>query len=192
MLSKTFITCVLILLSSVCCFSNGEKSGNIKKKEALKISLTDRVLSPLGSNVPAQFVGSVNAPNPMCNIITYVPCNYIIPPNDYVTFSTSINLTNCPVVALTNPNPLNTVTLTFEAAPPGPIFVWLTNGATPAVTTTPVYMTNAAITISRTTSTMTSWFTPGTTWTGLCVQAIYSDPPPSTLYYPMGCMIVYQ
>ncbi len=169
----------IMLFSNVHCFADVGIMLTLSPQNLDKV-LTDEVRVPVNRSIPVQLLGSVTAPTSMCNVITYVPCNYIIPPNDYVNFTTSINLTNC--------STLNSMMLTFEAAPTVPIFVWLSNATT---STPPIYMNTASTTISKTTSSMLSWFD-STTWTNLCVQAIYSDPPPSTLYYPMSCMIVYQ
>lgn len=190
MLRKMLITCVLILLSGFECSADLLNNHFGPPELFLNKMLADTVVSGKIKNVPALLAASINAPSPMCNIVAYAPCNYIIPPNDYVNFTinTAINLAGTCTAAQ-----LNTVTLTFEAAPSVPIFVWLsgTVGVT-TTSTTPVYMNTAATTISKSTAAMASWFTTDANWTTLCVQAIYSDPPPSALYYPMSCTIVYQ
>lgn len=162
-------------------------------RDAMIKAMTDNVVRLIKPSVPALLTANVAAPNPMCNIVAYALCNYIIPPNDYVSFQinngTGINLSSvtCPG------DNLNTVTLTFEVAPNNPIFVWLTGtGSGGSTSTPPVYMNTASTIISKSTTAMATWFDATTTWTNLCVQAIYSDPPPSTLYYPMSCTIVYQ
>ncbi len=187
MIKKLFVSCGLILYLFLPCVGNFDARQPSVADDKMDKEVVDRVLWIKKPNIPVNLVAALGAPNPMCNIVTLVPCNYIIPPNDYVTFSTNIVINNCPVNATYNPSPLNTVTLTFAVAPTVPIFVWLTSATT---ATTPVYMNNASITISKTA--FPNWFTASTTWTNLCVQAIYPNPPPTTLYYPMSCTIVYQ
>ena len=182
--------CVLISLSGLECSADLLNKHFAPPEMFLNKMGADTVVSGMMKNVPTLLTASINAPSPMCNIVAYAPCNYIIPPNDYVNFTinTAIDLAGTCTAAQ-----LNTVTLTFEAAPSIPIFVWLSGTVGVTVTnTTPVYMNTGSITISKSTTAMASWFTTGANWTTLCVQAIYSDPPPSTLYYPMSCTIVYQ
>lgn len=150
----------------------------------------DNVVSLFQSNIPARLT-AVTAPTAPCMVLSYAVCNYFVPVNDYVTFGLSNNIN----LAAGQPCPstsLNTVTITFEAAPTVPIFVWLQS--TPGTTsTTPVYMTGGSITIPNIGGT-NSWFTTPTTatMTTLCIQAVYPTPPPDTLYYPVSCTILYQ
>ena len=190
MLRKILITCVLICLAGIDCSANLLNKHYGSPDFFLNKMMIDKVVPCKTQNIPALLTAAITAPSPMCNIVAYAPCNYIIPPNDYVNFAinTAINLAGTCTAAQ-----LNTVTLTFEAAPSVPIFVWLSGTASGVDTsTTPVYMNTSAITISKSTTAMASWFTANANWTTLSVQAIYSDPPPSTLYYPMSCTIVYQ
>ena len=180
----------MIYISGIECSADFLNTHFVFPDVFLNKMLADTVLSGRMQNIPTTLTGAIAAPSPMCNIVAYAPCNYIIPPNDYVNFTinTAINLAGTCTAAQ-----LNTVTLTFEVAPSVPIFVWLSGTVGATVTnTTPIYMNTAATTISKSTSAMASWFTTDANWTTLCVQAIYSDPPPSTLYYPMSCTIVYQ
>ncbi len=152
--------------------------------------LMDKVTLNSANKAPAQLIQSIT-PGAPCTIFSYVPCNYLIPANDYVTFSIPspyINLGGTCLAAN-----LRTVTITFEAAPSVPLFVWLvgtlgSGGA--ATTTTPVYMANTSQTIYK--SSIPSWFTATAIYNQICVQAIYPSPPPTTFYYPMSCTIVYQ
>lgn len=145
------------------------------------------------------------APSPPCTIVAYAPCNYLIPANDYASFTLTTPLTilssGATTIGQCLKGSLNTVSVSFQTAPPAgvAVLVWLTGtvgGA--AATTQPVYMTNATQTFS------TGYFsdpTPGVnpytwfaagTWTNLCVQAIYPSPPPTSFYYPQSCTVVYQ
>mgnify|MGYP000928660587 FL=1 len=183
---------IVILFTILPAMADQQMIKSTDSNDAIIKVMTDNVIRAMKPSVPALFTGVVAAPSPMCNIVAYALCNYIVPPNDYVSFQinngTGIDLSGtCPAANL------NTVTLTFEVAPNNPIFVWLTGtaGVTP-MSTPPVYMNTASTIISKSTTAMATWFDATTTWTNLCVQAIYSDPPPSTLYYPMSCTIVYQ
>ena len=184
---------IVILFTILPAMADQQMIKSTDSNDAIIKVMTDNVIRAMKPSVPALFTGVVAAPSPMCNIVAYALCNYIVPPNDYVSFQinngTGIDLSGtCPAANL------NTVTLTFEVAPNNPIFVWLTGtGSGGAATSTPpVYMNTASTIISKSTTAMATWFDATTTWTNLCVQAIYSDPPPSTLYYPMSCTIVYQ
>lgn len=160
---------------------------------AEKISLfpMDQVISISKPNIPVNFVQLSPPPSP-CSVISYAACNYFVPANDYVIFSLSpsIQLNTSPCLA-TN---LNSLTLTFENAPPVPILVWLSSGGG-TNSSPPVYMTGATLTMPKPSGTLpiNSWFSATTVqWTQLCVQAIYPNPPPTTLYYPGSFMILYQ
>jgi hypothetical protein len=149
---------------------------------------TDEVTWVNRIEAPVLFAQVPTPPASPCTIVSYAPCNYLIPPNDYVAFdlAPAINFAaNCPSSAL------NTVNITFEATPSAPMLVWLqTSGGT---NSTAVYMTTASITLPTGyfgTGTA-SWFNGGP-WTKLCVQVIYPTPPPTTFYYPQSCTIVYQ
>lgn len=188
MLPKILIPTVLIPLLFIACSSviGYAQTGTTDDQPAQM--LTDKVILNFAQNVHAQLIQSITPGTP-CTIFSYIPCNYLIPANDYVTFTipTSINLGgSCLAVNL------RTVTITFETAPSVPIFVWLTGTLSGGGTTstTPVYMTNASQTIYK--SSLSTWFTTSATYTTLCVQAIYPSPPPTTFYYPMSCTILYQ
>ncbi len=121
-----------------------------------------------------------------CTVVSYAVCNYPLLPNDSVAYSLAnqISFTNCPA------EQVSTATITFQATPSVPLFVWLSN----ATTTTPkIYMTGGTQTITKAwfDSGGTSWFGGGP-WTTLNVQAIYPSPPPTTYFYPISCTIVYQ
>lgn len=180
---------------------------------------TDTVTSISDAHVPWKLALLPSAPTPPCAIISYAPCNYLIPANDYASFSLSPNISFsftsggtftglCPKASL------NTVTISFQAPPPAGValVVWLSGtinvgGTTYSYNTQPVYMTNATQSFSTnyftdSTANPYSWFsnpvdTHGTpsaavAWTNLNVQAIYPSPPPSSFYYPQSCTIVYQ
>ena len=144
------------------------------------------------------------APSPPCTIVAYAPCNYLIPANDYASFAFTTPITILTTSSVT-PTPtgqcqkgsLNTVTVSFQATPPAGValLVWLTGSLG---TTQPVYMTSATQTFSTsffsdptTPVNPYTWFAVGT-WTNLCIQAIYPNPPPTSFYYPQSCTIVYQ
>ena len=151
----------------------------------------DQVISASKTNMLANFV-QLSPPASPCSVITYAVCNYFLPANDYVTFtlSPSIQFNNAPCLQAN----LNSLTITFENAPPVPIFVWLSSGGG-TNSTPPIYMTGASFTMPKPSGTLAnnSWFSATTVqWTQLCVQAIYPNPPPTTFYYPGSCTIVYQ
>lgn len=187
MLPKILIPTVLIPLLFIACSSviGYAQTGTTDDQPAQM--LTDKVIRDFTTKAPIQLIQSITPGTP-CAILSYIPCNYLIPANDYVTFTipTPINLGGSCLAAN-----LRTVTITFEAAPSVPVFVWLTGTvAGGATSTTPVYMTNASQTIYQTS--LSTWFTTSAIYNQLCVQAIYPSPPPTTLYYPMSCAIVYQ
>lgn len=188
MLRKILVPTVLIPLLFIACNSDiGYAQDRITEHQPAQM-LTDKVILNFAPNVQAQLVQSIT-PGAPCTIFSYIPCNYLIPANDYVTFtipSSGINLGGSCLAAN-----LRTVTITFETAPSVPIFVWLTGTAVGSETsTTPVYMNNASQTVYK--SSLSTWFTTSATYTTLCVQAIYPSPPPTTFYYPQSCTIVYQ
>lgn len=188
MLPKNIVAAGLILLlfvagSAAICHA---QTGTTDAQPAQMLS--DKVIPNFATNAPTQLIQSIT-PGAPCTIFSYIPCNYLIPANDYVTFtipSSGINLGGSCLAAN-----LRTVTITFEAAPSVPVFVWLAGTVGVGTTsTTPVYMTNASQTIYQTS--LSTWFTTSAIYTQLCVQAIYPSPPPTTLYYPMSCTVVYQ
>ncbi len=188
-MSQRLLSILLSLLSlPVSVVVNFDVSMADRSRNMAAMHGTDQVLSIIKSNVPVN-LAVIAAPTP-CAIVSYASCNYLIPSNDYVTFdlATDIAFTTCTT------GQLNTATITFAAAPSVPLFVWLsyTTGGT-TTSTTPVYMTGASETINKAWfgAGATSWFSGGP-WTTLNVQAIYPTPPPSTLYYPISCTIVYQ
>ncbi len=166
---------------------------NLALADAMPVSkthpLTDRVMSLSKSNINTK-LAVITAPTP-CVIMSYAVCNYPIPPTDsvYFTLSQSISFGTCTTAQL------NTATITFQAAPTIPIFVWLSNidgSGSVTASSSPIYMTGASDTISKNWfgTAATSWFSG--TWNTLNVQAIYPSPPPTTYYYPISCTIVYQ
>ncbi len=165
----------------------GHAQTNVPAGACFQIS-NDEAIHTRNPSLTVSLAQSIT-PGAPCTIMSYVPCNYFVPANDYVTFTlpTPINLgsATCPAANL------RTVTITFEATPSAPLFVWLLNSTTSA-TTTPVYMIGASQTVYGTDTNLASWFTAGASFNRLCVQAIYPTPPPTTFFYPMSCMIVYQ
>ena len=146
----------------------------------------DRVVSFSRPACRVYFAQCTEPPASPCTIVGYAACNYPLPPNDSVSFSLSgeISFASCPA------DQLNSATITFQATPNVPIFVWLSNATS---STSPVYMTGANLTITKAWfgGGSTSWFGGGP-WTTLNVQAIYPSPPPTGYYYPISCTIVYQ
>jgi hypothetical protein len=146
----------------------------------------ERVVCATGHQSVARFAQYNEPPASPCTVVSYAACNYLVPSNDYVSFSLAndISFTTCPAAQV------HTATITFQAAPTAPLFVWLSNASG---STTPVYMTGATQTITKAWfgAGATSWFGGGP-WTTLNVRAIYPNPPPSTYYYPISCTIVYQ
>ena len=190
MLPRILLQTIPIIALIICCGSGISHSQGTAIDSEPRQMLTDKVILNVFNKAPAQLIQSITPGTP-CTIFSYVTCNYLIPANDYVTFSIPspyINLGGACLAAN-----LRTVTITFEAAPSVPLFVWLvgtlgSGGA--ATTTTPVYMANNSQTIYK--SSIPSWFTATAIYNQICVQAIYPSPPPTTFYYPMSCTIVYQ
>ena len=179
----SLVLCTIVLGLNLLSEAKTEISGVQPRK-----ILGDNVILNLDPNLRVLTVQSIT-PGAPCTIMSYTPCNYFIPANDYVTFTLnpSINLTStsCPATSL------RSVTINFEATPSVPIFVWLSDGAGTPTTTTPVYMIGATKTIYQTEANLSNWFS-ATNFNRLCIQAIYPSPPPTTFYYPMSCTIVYQ
>lgn len=171
---------VILTVPDVCHF--GGKSG----ADVQGASICDVVLPVSGLTSPAILTQFNEPPASPCTVVSYAAGNYILPANDYVTFSLAndISFANCPVAQL------SVATITFQGTPNVPLFVWLSNSS---ASTTPVYMTAATQTITKAWfgTGSTSWFGGGP-WTKLNVQAIYPSPPPAGNFYPISCTIVYQ
>ncbi len=146
----------------------------------------DRVVTCSCAKPPVHFAQCKEPPASPCTVVAYAACNYFVPANDYVTFplANDISFASCPA------DNVSTATITFQATPNVPLFIWLSNATS---STTPVYMTGASQTITKAWfgAGATSWFGGGP-WTTLNIQAIYPSPPPDTFYYPISCTIVYQ
>ena len=186
MFSKVLIPCGMAIFTFIAMAINFVSCGPDSPCHSSGPIEQDRVVSATCSGSMARFAQYNEPPASPCTVVSYATCNYLVPSNDYVSFSLAndISFTTCPAAQV------HTATITFQAAPSAPLFVWLSNAT---ASTTPVYMTGATQTITKAWfgAGATSWFGGGP-WTTLNVQAIYPNPPPSTYYYPISCTIVYQ
>ena len=186
MFRKLLIPSGMAIFTFIAMAINFESCGRDSARHSSGSIEPDRVVCATGYQSVARFAQYNEPPASPCTVVSYAACNYLVPANDSVTFALAndISFTICPA------SQVNTATITFQATPSVPLFVWLSNAT---ASTTPVYMTGATQTITKAWfgAGATSWFGGGP-WTTLNVQAIYPNPPPSTYYYPISCTIVYQ
>ncbi len=169
-------------------------SKAVASKTVVAIYKDDLVKGLANPSIPFLQV-AVSAPTAPTVLVTKVVCNYIVPVNDYVAFP--ISYTGgipIPASGLAKETNYNSIMITFEVQPTAPIFIWLQQTATGGTSTTPVYVNQSSPSVVIPYYSGNTWFeqSTATTMGYLCIQGIYPTPPPTSFYYPVSCMIVYQ
>ena len=192
MFQKIVSLCYPIFLSFIMCAAGSHHScAEISDWQSRRTS-GDQVTHASKLDVPFQMT-AVTAPTSPTVLLRKVTCNYIVPVNDYVSFSIPHDI-EIPEAGATKQTNYNSIMVTFEVAPTVPVFVWLQEDSVAGTATTPIYVNQSSTSVVIPYYTGNTWFelTTATTMGYLCIQGIYPTPPPETFYYPISCTIVYQ